>query len=94
MSSSSKGFTGSTVLRAPAEHALDEGEGTLPKWIVDGEQAEGKEVAMSLYQRGKSWYYDFQYRGERYTGCIGAGLEDRGQGDSGQEEGGGGGGAV
>src|SRR5438128_6101055 len=30
------------------------------------------EVAMSLYQRGKSWYYDFQYRGERYTGCIGS----------------------
>jgi hypothetical protein len=27
---------------------------------------------MSLYQRGKSWYYDFQYRGERYTGCIDA----------------------
>src|SRR5215475_6383524 len=27
---------------------------------------------MSLYQRGKSWYYDFQYRGERYTGCIGS----------------------
>jgi hypothetical protein len=26
---------------------------------------------MSLYQRGKSWYYDFQYRGERYTSCIG-----------------------
>jgi integrase len=26
---------------------------------------------MSLYQRGKSWYYDFQYRGGRYTGCIG-----------------------
>jgi integrase len=26
---------------------------------------------MSLYQRGKSWYYDFLYRGERYTGCIG-----------------------
>jgi integrase len=26
---------------------------------------------MSLYQRGKSWYYDFQYRGNRYTGCIG-----------------------
>jgi hypothetical protein len=26
---------------------------------------------VSLYQRGKSWYYDFQYRGERYTGCIG-----------------------
>jgi integrase len=30
------------------------------------------EVAMSVYQRGKSWYYDFKYRGERYTGCIGA----------------------
>jgi integrase len=29
------------------------------------------EVAMSLYQRGKSWYYDFKYRGERYTGSIG-----------------------
>ena len=27
---------------------------------------------MSIYQRGKSWYYDFQHRGERYTGCIGA----------------------
>ena len=27
---------------------------------------------MSLYQRGESWYYDFQYRGERYTGCVGA----------------------
>ena len=26
---------------------------------------------MSLYQRGKSWYYDFQYRSERYTGNIG-----------------------
>jgi len=26
---------------------------------------------MSLYQRGKSWYYDFQYRRERYTGCVG-----------------------
>jgi integrase len=26
---------------------------------------------MSLYQRGKSWYYDFWYRGERYTGNIG-----------------------
>src|SRR5712691_6351355 len=28
-------------------------------------------MSMSLYQRGKSWYYDFQYRGARYTGCIG-----------------------
>ena len=27
---------------------------------------------MSLYQRGRSWYFDVQYRGERYTGCIGA----------------------
>jgi integrase len=26
---------------------------------------------MSLYRRGKSWYYDFLYRGERHTGCIG-----------------------
>jgi integrase len=26
---------------------------------------------VSIYQRGKSWYYDFQYRGERYAGCIG-----------------------
>jgi hypothetical protein len=28
---------------------------------------------LSFYiKRGKSWYYDFQYRGERYAGCIGA----------------------
>jgi hypothetical protein len=27
---------------------------------------------MSLYQCGRSWYDDFQFRGERYTGCIGA----------------------
>ena len=26
---------------------------------------------VSIYKRGKSWYYDFQSRGERYTGCIG-----------------------
>src|SRR5215467_6382817 len=26
---------------------------------------------MSIYKRGKSWYYDFLYRGERYAGCIG-----------------------
>jgi integrase len=26
---------------------------------------------MSLYRRGKSWYYDFMYRGQRYTGNIG-----------------------
>jgi hypothetical protein len=31
-----------------------------------------KEVGtVSIYQRGKSWYYDFQSRGERYAGCIG-----------------------
>jgi integrase len=30
------------------------------------------EGVMSLYQRGKSWYYDFNYRGKRYTGCVGA----------------------
>ena len=33
--------------------------------------AERKGEEMSLYQRGKSWYYDFLYRGKRYTGCIG-----------------------
>lgn len=27
---------------------------------------------MGIYQRGKSWYYDFKHRGERYSGCIGA----------------------
>ncbi len=26
---------------------------------------------MSLYQRGKSWYYNFTYRGQRYNECIG-----------------------
>jgi integrase len=26
---------------------------------------------MGLYQRGKSWYYDFRHRGERYAGCLG-----------------------
>jgi site-specific recombinase XerD len=26
---------------------------------------------VSIYKRGKSWYYDFNYRGEQYTGCIG-----------------------
>src|SRR5215468_449646 len=26
---------------------------------------------VSIYKRGKSWYYDFLYRSERYTGCIG-----------------------
>jgi integrase len=26
---------------------------------------------VSIYKRGKSWYYDFQSRGERYAGCIG-----------------------
>ena len=26
---------------------------------------------MSLYQRGKSWWYDFWYHGECYRGCIG-----------------------
>jgi integrase len=31
----------------------------------------GKEAMMSIYRRGKSWYYDFEYRGERYAGCIG-----------------------
>lgn len=41
---------------------------------------------MSLYQRGKNWYDDFQHRGARYTGCIGQVSKTGGEGDSGQEE--------
>jgi hypothetical protein len=26
---------------------------------------------VALWQRGKSWYYDFRHRGKRYVGCIG-----------------------
>ena len=26
---------------------------------------------MSIYRRKQSWYYDFQYKGERYTGSLG-----------------------
>src|SRR5215510_12903363 len=26
---------------------------------------------MAIYQRDKSYYYDFVYKGQRYTGCIG-----------------------
>src|SRR5262245_15644185 len=26
---------------------------------------------MAIYQRGKSYYYDFVYKGQRYAGCIG-----------------------
>jgi hypothetical protein len=26
---------------------------------------------MSIYLRNKSYYYDFVYKGQRYTGCIG-----------------------
>jgi len=26
---------------------------------------------MAIYQRGKSYYYDFVYKGQRYSGCIG-----------------------
>jgi site-specific recombinase XerD len=26
---------------------------------------------MALWQRGRSWYYDFQYRGKRYVACLG-----------------------
>jgi Phage integrase SAM-like domain len=43
----------------------------LPLGRIAGDPAEGMEGLMSLYQRGKSWYYDFRHRGERYTGCIG-----------------------
>jgi hypothetical protein len=32
---------------------------------------EGEQASMSLYQREKSWYYDFMYRGQRYRSCIG-----------------------
>src|SRR5713101_6635555 len=27
--------------------------------------------SMAIYQRNKSFYYDFVYKGQRYTGCIG-----------------------
>ena len=27
---------------------------------------------MGIHRRGKSWYYNFYYRGKRYSGCIGA----------------------
>jgi hypothetical protein len=26
---------------------------------------------MALWQRGRSYYYDFWYRGKRYVGCLG-----------------------
>ena len=26
---------------------------------------------MGLWQRGRSWYYDFWYKGRRYVGCLG-----------------------
>lgn len=26
---------------------------------------------MAIYLRGKSWYYDFVHKGQRYTGCFG-----------------------
>src|SRR5262245_27675925 len=29
------------------------------------------EVGMAIYLRGKSWYYDFVHKGQRYTGCFG-----------------------
>ena len=28
--------------------------------------------ALSIYLRNKSYYYDFVYKGQRYTGCIGS----------------------
>jgi hypothetical protein len=31
-----------------------------------------KEHAMSIYKRGKSWYYDFVHKSQRYTGSFGA----------------------
>ena len=61
----------STRRRTPAKHAGDEVERRLPLGTIAGEPVEGMEGLMSVYQRGKSWYYDFRHRGERYTGCIG-----------------------
>jgi hypothetical protein len=26
---------------------------------------------MAIYLRGKSWYYDFVHKGQRYIGCFG-----------------------
>ena len=26
---------------------------------------------MAIYLRGKSWYYDFVHKGQRYMGCFG-----------------------
>ena len=49
---------------------------------------------MSLYQRGKSWYYDFQVSWGAIYGLHWRGLKDGGQGDYGQEKSGGGRGAV
>jgi integrase len=28
-------------------------------------------AAVALWQRGRSWYYDFWYRGKRHAGCLG-----------------------
>jgi len=39
--------------------------------VTAGVPAGDMEGLMGVYQRGKSWYYDFQHRGERYSGCIG-----------------------
>jgi integrase len=39
--------------------------------LVLGPLEKKDEQVVSIYQRGKSWYYDFQSRGERYAGCIG-----------------------
>ena len=52
-------FGGSSVLDSPGRYTT--------ATLFD------KEVRLvSIYKRGKSWYYDFQHRGERYAGCIGA----------------------
>ena len=41
---------------------------------------------MAIYLRGKSWYYDFVHKGQRYTGSFGQCLENSGQGGRGPEE--------
>jgi integrase len=61
----------STLRGTPAKHTGDEAGRRLRLGIIAGDPVKGMEGLMSLYQRGKSWYYDFIHRGERYTGCIG-----------------------
>jgi hypothetical protein len=39
--------------------------------VVDQQRPPQKGVArMAIYQRGKSYYYDFVHKGQRYAGCM------------------------